>query len=669
MTKPRTKPSRHDPKRQVVRTTHGVRVSLSGAELIEKALSTPSTQDPKNVPASDRAEPEDDTAAFKRAIAGIELSLLTPAFDPALLSNLLYHNNTLGPCIEAAEVNMDGTGFTIEAADENLVEKDKETLDAENEVVETEKPPKPSPEFKPSFAPPKKPKVTTAKDKALEAEKRRLTAFFTEPYPGESFTTIRRKVRRDRETTGNGYMEMIRDAEGKLVYVRHLDAVRMRLVKLDGPVAVQRTIVRDGKDVTATVMMRERRFCQIVGTTKVFFSEFGASRKLDKTTGLWQKDFEEKFKDDKERVFQPANEVLWLPLKRGGPSAPYGDVRWMGQLPSILGSRKAEEFNLEYLDSGGIPPMLILVSGGTMASEAVDELRNHLTSRGKARVQAIVMEAFASEGSLDRAGQVDIKVERFGTERQKDSLFEMYDKRCEERVRKAYRLPPLFLGMAEDYTFASVFASYLVAEAQVFAPERIEFDEIVNTTIMRDLEAKGVVFRSKPLTVHDIADKLKAIEMANAASAIGPEELIEQLNEATGLDMEFDEDANQQGQLDLLMGRMDVMDKERTLFNKPNPETGAFPPMKRPRPPTQKGEGLGLAALAAKTAALLHAGISTRENFDELRRIGHLVQGLHGVEQQVFKALVAVHAYGDVSADPDGAAELAACAWATLTSI
>src|SRR5690606_20257571 len=105
--------------------------------------------------------------------------------------------------------------------------------------------------------------------------------------------------------------------------------------------------------------------------------------------------------------------------------------------------------------------------------------------------QIPVIETISTGGSLENASQVRVTVERFGAERQSDSMFEKYDERCEKRVRRAWRLPPLFVGASDDYNYASAFASYMHAEAQIFAPERAEFDEIINRTIMRELDPSG----------------------------------------------------------------------------------------------------------------------------------------------------------------------------------
>ena len=99
------------------------------------------------------------------------------------------------------------------------------------------------------------------------------------------------------------------------------------------------------------------------------------------------------------------------------------------------------------------------------------------------RVQVLEVEP-AGGGLNQPTPQARVTVERFGADRQQDSMFEKYDERCEERVRRSFRMPPIFVGQSKDYNFATAFASYTVAEAQVFKPERDEFDEMISMKLL-----------------------------------------------------------------------------------------------------------------------------------------------------------------------------------------
>lgn len=434
------------------------------------------------------AFPEDEFSGIYLGSEGSDqyAPIIEPMYKPGTLHALCTQNNILGVCIEAMEVNIEGTGHSIVLKD-GMAE--------------------------------------------AQAEKTLLEDFFNEPYPGKTMKEIRRAIRTDREETGNGYLEVLRTGDGEVVMINHLPAENTRLVRLGEPVPVERGVTRAGKELKVTMMSRERRYCQMVNGRKVFYKQFGASRDLDKETGRWAE------QGVKLPIDKRASEVIHFSLKRE-PNSPYGVPRWVSQMPSVLGSRKAEEFNLEFFDAGGIPPAMIIIEGGYLGTDVKKEIRQQAAAKGSTHRLSIV-EAISSSGSLDSAGSVRVRVERFGSDRQNDSMFQQYDKNCEEHIRVAFRLPPLFVGKAADFNFATAYTAYMVAEAQVFVPEREMFDEEINNTIVKALGVKNYRFSSLPLTLVDVANQLKALEMVKGL-AISGEELVKKLNEVVGMNLEYE---------------------------------------------------------------------------------------------------------------------------------
>jgi PBSX family phage portal protein len=430
----------------------------------------------------------DDTfvGSYTASGANGKVSVIEPTYPPLALLNLVTKNNVLSQCIEAMEVNIDGTGHEFEKTDEN-------TPDDETEL-------------------------------------QMLVDFFTEPYPGKSMIGLRRELRRDLEGSGCGYVEVARNMAGDIMTMNHLDTENMRLIRFDDPVQATKTLRRNGKDVSVTVLVRERRFLQIINNVRTYFREFGSSRELNKKTGEWAKPGEKL--DAKLR----ASEILYFTVNRE-VKTPYGSPRWINQLPSVLGSRKAEEYNLEFFDAGGLPPVLVLVQGGYLGTDVKDALTAHLAGSGT-KHRAAVVEAIAASGSLDSAGTVKVTVERFGTERQNDAMFQEYDKACEEHVRGSFRLPPLFTGKAEDYNFATALTGYLTAEAQVFQPERMEFDDRMNL-VVKALGAKTYRFKSNPQKLADMEQQMSALQTALTNKMVDPQSAMDHLNGMTGMKMEF----------------------------------------------------------------------------------------------------------------------------------
>jgi len=413
--------------------------------------------------------------------------VIEPPYVLRVLDRLSQENNALSPCIEAMVTNIEGTGFVFEPVHGN-------TTDAV-ELIATQE----------------------------------LVDFFDEPWPGVSFKEMRQNVRRDIERTGNGYFEVIRNAADVIMFMRVADSKMVRCIKLDDSTVVTKTVIRRGQAVRVKISVRERRFVQILnGRTLVYFKDFGSRRDLNKVTGVWAK--------PGERL--PANlrasELLHLTALPDAHT-PYGVPRWASQLPSVLGSRKAEEFNLDFFDNGGVPPIMILLQGGVLAPETRNAINLGLTQGAKRANRVQVIEAEPTGGSLDSASNARITVERFGHERQNDSMFEKYDDKCELRVRRAFRLPSIFVGTTHDYSFATAYASYTVAEAQVFRPERDKIDEMITLRVLPEMGYSGYRMRSHNMHINDVTAQLTGITLANSTNYVAQSEVITAVNAVCGL--------------------------------------------------------------------------------------------------------------------------------------
>jgi len=415
-------------------------------------------------------------------------------------------------------------------------------------------------------------------DKLDEGDVARLEGLFNEPCPLETMIRIRRALRRDLESTGNGYLEVLRAVDGQIVGFRHVPATMMRLVKLDKAVLATKTVQRGGKDFPITMWVRERRFAQKIGygLEHVYFREFGASRQVNRLTGEWE---------DPANPLTPeqrGSELIHFRVSADPEGGAYGIPRWIGQLPSVIGSRKAEESSLEYLDAGGIPPVIVFVHGGRIATDMANELRLLLSGQRANKSRGAVVEATPATGDLNSAGKVSVTVERFGADAVKDSMYGNYDKRCEERIRKGFRLPSLFVGDSQDANYATAAVSYMVAEAQVFGPERLGFDEVMNITVVRGLGVKGVRLHSKPITLKTVADQLTALGIVK--DMVDGEGLVEQVNQVAGLSLKYEEPEPVPAQLQ--PGAGDPEDP-----NDLPPDETAKPPKGKGLPKPAKGVG------------------------------------------------------------------------------
>lgn len=421
---------------------------------------------------------------------GAKGDYLEPPYNFGLLEKLVEENNSLSPCISAYEVNIDGSGHVLEKGGVEISRADNDPV-ANN-----------------------------------------LFDYLDEISPGVSIVALRKDMRRTLETTGNAFIEVVRNIQGEIVFLNLLPTNMMRLVKLGAPITVTKTMMRFGKPTEVVMLVRERSFVQKAGTRYIYFKEFGASRDIARDSGQWS--------DTKLPMGAGGNEVIHIIVYKAANSS-YGVPRWISQSPSVVGSRGAEELNLDFFKSGGIPPAIVFIAGGFMGEAVRKQLENIFNAPAHKSVRGAVVEVQPSGGSIDKENKPEITVERFGESSKSDSMFEEYDGKCEQRVRKAFRLPPLFVGLAEDYTYASVYASYLVAEAQVFSPERDEFDTMFNATIMKALDPTGTyVFRSKKISIKDADTQLKGITLLKGLVGVDEKGMVDAVNEVTSLNLNYD---------------------------------------------------------------------------------------------------------------------------------
>ena len=420
-------------------------------------------------------------------------TIIEPPFLPRTLEGWVQTNNTLAICIDAVVTNVHGSGYDIIAKDE---------ADRDGDA-----------------------------HKALEQ-------FFDDCFVGDSFLSLRRLLGQDQEKVGCPYMEVVRNGlDGEIIWLRRLDPKLTRLVRLDEEKFVPKEVIRRGRKIVVDTPRRYRRFVQQIGGLNVrFFKEYGCPLRLNANTGVWLNDGEPALPSDL------ASEVMYFPDHLDSQT-PYGVPKWAPQTPSVIGSRKAEEMNLQFFDRGGLPPAIAIVEGGTMTSESADALRDHLQGGPNNKHSIPVIEAISTGGDMNSPSNVRIKFERFGSERQSDSMFSKYDVECERRIRKAWRLPPMFVGITDAHNFATALVAYSQTEAQVFKPARERFDEMINRSIMRELDPEGrFTFRSRGITLRDMAQQLLALQTAMNSGIMGREQIAEKLSEITGLDIKVDEE-------------------------------------------------------------------------------------------------------------------------------
>lgn len=370
--------------------------------------------------------------------------ILLPPFDMLTLSMLVENNSELNQCIEAMETNIDATGhrFISRLRMDDITPTSNDPGESQGEL-------------------------TPEQEKLLlnaKKEKVGLINFFTYA-TSESFVSFRRKLRKDIESTGNAYFEIIRNDAGQIQGFTHLPSYQMRIGKLEEePIEAERSILElqvDGsvKIKKQKVIRRFRNYVQsrsihqgrtqssITGHKVVWFKEFGDPRFYSKRDGKVRK------RISKEDM---ATEVIHLKLY--SPRSAYGLPRYIGNLLSIFGDRAAEEINWITFKNNNIPSMVIAVSNGQLTQASVDRIQSFVESQiqgsdNYSKFLLVEAESLGEEEGED-GGQVKIDIKPLTDNQHNDALFQNYSENNQDKVRRAFRLPPIFVGKAKDYTRA-----------------------------------------------------------------------------------------------------------------------------------------------------------------------------------------------------------------------
>ncbi len=423
---------------------------------------------------------------------------IQPTYNPNLIRKIPQENNILNQCIEAMVQNIEGTGHTLEYI--GPMEDDK-----------------------------------TPDDQAgAEAERLRIEAFLSAPNEQYSFEELRRRFRRDKETFGYAFLEIVRDDAGIINTLYHIPAHSVRETAYDPElVDVSYKLIRGNRTEDIKRRKRFRRFVQedALRAKFIYFKEFGDNRIINLETGRV---------DNATPVSLRATEILMISDYK--PGSLYGYPRWINQLPSILGSRESEVVNMEFFKDNAIPALALLVSGGCLSTDAVDAISDKFTrGRGRGRMNEIlIIEATGDAEAATPTGQIPVprlEMKPMTGERQTDALFQEYGIQCQQNIRSAFRLPPLVLGLSNDYSHATAEASMTVCESQVFAPERQDFDELVNKQLIGDgtNAPRFWRFKSNPVKIVDKNDIAKNIDTLEKVGALTPNVAIGLANQLFGL--------------------------------------------------------------------------------------------------------------------------------------
>lgn len=361
-----------------------------------------------------------------------------------------------------------------------------------------------------------------------ETEWTRLGEFIRYLNLDESPEVILGHVIDDKEKTGNGYLEIIRDGIDMPVGIEYVDAQDMRVCKRTVPEHVAYKIFENGVEKEVKRWKRFRKYVQIVDEKKVYFKEYGDPRIMDLSTG--------KFNDSTPENLQ-ATEIYHFKIGSGT----YGKPRWIGNLISLYGARKAEELNLMYFRNGRHIPAAITVSNGSLDDESFKALQGYMDGlQGTENAHKFLLleaQGNATESSMngdEKLTPVKVEIKSLAEILQQDALFLEYDENTRNKIRSSFRLPPLYTGEAQDFNRATADTARKITEEQVFQPERKTLARTINTLFLEPLGMKYVKVGIKGADFRDPLEIARALYPMIAAGSVAPNDLRDLLGQILG---------------------------------------------------------------------------------------------------------------------------------------
>jgi len=332
-----------------------------------------------------------------------------------------------------------------------------------------------------------------------------------------------------RETYGIAYLEVVRNPAGEVnqvSFIRDIPSMQ-KTYPLDPP--QESAYIYNGQKI-----VRPRRFCkyrqQVAGTT-VYFKEFGDPRMMDNRTGEYTET------DADGAPLSPqyqANEVIDFTIG----TELYGEIRWLGQVLGVDGSRKAEGLNNRYFTEGRHTPMMICVNGGTLTDASFTKLQEYMNDiKGEAGQHAFLVlevENADNKAGFEEAQKPTIEVKDLASILQKDELFQGYLENNRRRVQSAFRLPDLYTGYTTDFNRSTAQTAMEVTEKQVFQPERKSLAWVVNNLLLNGYGFKYVeaYFLAPDITNPD--DLFKILSISEKAGGLTPNKARSIVAEALG---------------------------------------------------------------------------------------------------------------------------------------
>lgn len=404
------------------------KVELTIDEMISKAVSQ---------------QAEASMSDVKKEMVSLSKMIVEPPYDPLKLALMLEINTRLMRSCHLRARNTVGLGWIIRPV----------PRDEDEDVID---------------------------EKKYRAQKKQLKKLYTNPNPRAvslmlpetlatplDFAEIMNRMKIDEEATGNGYLEITRNNTGQIDGIYNIPSHTIRVLRRGGYIQVRGRWA--GSDLA---------FHADVKTQRCYFKRFGDMRPVSRVTGQ-----EESNISPEER----ATEILSFHIY-SSRSSWYGIPRWISAVAAIQGSRLASIRNMAFFENDAVGRMAIVVSGGALTSQSVQDLRTFVNREGKGvenahRVMVLQAEPRKVISSKGAGTKIDLVPLTVGID--EDASFLGYRAANDEEVREASGLSsPFFTAAGVNRGSANVLRKITIEQDLI--PDLNSHEHIINRTLSYD---------------------------------------------------------------------------------------------------------------------------------------------------------------------------------------
>ena len=280
----------------------------------------------------------------------------------------------------------------------------------------------------------------------------------------ETFIETVVRVWLDVISTGNGYLEIGRNNDGKIGYIGHVPSTLVRVRRK-----------RDG-------------FVQIAKSNKiqaVFFRNFQDTETQDPINSDPMPNELIHFK-----IYSPNNTYYGVPPAISAAAA-------------IVGDKFAKEYNIDYFENKAIPRYAVLVKGAKLSHRSKQELVNYFRNEVKGRNHGtLVIPIPASIGQT-----ADIKFEKLEASVQ-DASFDKYRKSNRDEILIANRVPAPKVGVYDNANLAVSRDADKTFKTQVIGPDQALIEKKLNRLISEFTDVLKIEFERIDLVDEDIQSRI-----------------------------------------------------------------------------------------------------------------------------------------------------------------